>query len=278
MSYKTILVHLNDKRRTRALLGPAIELARRYEAHLIGMHVYASVPAAPVTVPYGAKVLGSLVAAERQETAAIAATFAEATKNEPFVAEWRAVKVPHVDLAAVVMDHGRAADLIVAGQTDPDWDLSPLMDFPERLALESGRPVLVVPYVGNYPEAGRNVVIAWKSGREAARAVFDALPILQAAQTVTILEIKHKGEATDALAPDTTIAAALARHGIKPVVRSSVAVDISVGDEILSRLADLGADLLVMGAYGHSRMRELVFGGATRHIARHMTVPTIFSH
>ncbi len=278
MSYKTILVHLNDKRRVKAVLGPAIELARRAEAHLIGLHVYAAVPAAPVTVPYGARVLGSLVAAERQETEAIAAAFAEATRNQPFVAEWRAVKVPHVDLAAVVMDHGRAADLIVAGQTDPDWDLSPLMDFPERLALESGRPVLVVPYVGTYPDVGRNVVVAWKPGREAARAVFDALPILQAAQTVTILEIKHKGEATDALAPDTTIAAALGRHGIKPVVRSSVAVDISVGDEILSRLADLGADLLVMGAYGHSRMRELVFGGATRHIARHMTVPTLFSH
>jgi nucleotide-binding universal stress UspA family protein len=152
------------------------------------------------------------------------------------------------------------------------------MDFPERLALESGRPVLVVPYVGTYPDMGRNVVVAWKPGREAARAVFDALPILEAAETVTILEIKHKGEATDALAPDTTIAAALGRHGIKPVVRSSVAVDISVGDEILSRLADFGADLLVMGAYGHSRMRELVFGGATRHIARHMTVPTLFSH
>ncbi len=278
MSYKTILVHLNDKRRVKAVLGPAIELARRAEAHLIGLHVYAAVPAAPVTVPYGARVLGSLVAAERQETEAIAAAFAEATRNQPFVAEWRAVKVPHVDLAAVVMDHGRAADLIVAGQTDPDWDLSPLMDFPERLALESGRPVLVVPYVGTYPDVGRNVVVAWKPGREAARGVFDALPILQAAQTVTILEIKHKGEATDALAPDTTIAAALGRHGIKPVVRSSVAVDISVGDEILSRLADLGADLLVMGAYGHSRMRELVFGGATRHIARHMTVPTLFSH
>jgi nucleotide-binding universal stress UspA family protein len=253
-------------------------LAKRYNAHLIGMHVYASVPAAPVSVPYGSKVLGSLVAAERQETDSIAAAFAEATRNQPFVAEWRAVKVPHVDLAAVVMDHGRAADLIVAGQTDPDWDLSPLMDFPERLALESGRPVLVVPYVGRYPEIGRNVVIAWKSGRESARAVFDALPILKAAEKVHILEVKQHADAGDTLAPDTTIAASLGRHGIKPTVRSSIGTDISVGDEILSRLADIGADLLVMGAYGHSRMRELVFGGTTRHIARHMTVPTLFSH
>ena len=115
---------------------------------------------------YGAQVLGSVVAAERKEAELIAATFAEATANQPFVAEWRSLKVPHVDLAGVVMDHGRSADLIVAGQTDPDWDLSPLMDFPERLALESGRPVLVVPYAGQFGEIGRNVVIAWKSGRE----------------------------------------------------------------------------------------------------------------
>jgi nucleotide-binding universal stress UspA family protein len=223
-------------------------------------------------------VLGSIAGAERKEAEELAAIFSRMTAKQPLTAEWRSLKVPHVDLASVVMDHGRAADLIIAGQTDPDWDLSPLMDFPERLAMESGRPVLVVPYVGRYPTIGRNVVIAWKSGREAARATFDALPMLLSADKVHILEVKQRADEESGLAPDTTIAASLARHGIKPAVRTSIAPDISVGDEILSRLADMGADLLVMGAYGHSRMRELVFGGATRHIARHMTVPTLFSH
>jgi nucleotide-binding universal stress UspA family protein len=278
MSYKTILVHLNDERRAEALLEPAIQLASRHNAHLIGMHVYASVPAAPIALPYGSKMLGALAAGERKSTEQIAAVFARMTANRPFVAEWRALKVPHVDLAAVVMEHGRAADLIIAGQTDPDWDLSPLLDFSERLALESGRPVLVVPYVGRYPEIGRNVVIAWKAGRESARAAFDALPFLETAEKVQILEVKERGDDGSTLAPDTSIAASLARHGIKPTVRSSLAADIGIGDEILSRLSDMGADLLVMGAYGHSRMRELVFGGVTRHIARHMTVPTLFSH
>lgn len=280
MTYRTILVHLNDKRRAEALLEPAIALASRHNAHLIGMHAYASLPAPPIAVPFASRVLGSVAAFDRQETEEIAATFQRMTAKQPFVAEWRALKVPHVDLAAVVMDHGRAVDLIIAGQTDPDWDLSPLMDFPERLALESGRPVLVVPYVGRYPEIGRNVVIAWKAGRESARAAFDALPILTQAETVQILEVKEGRGRDDAqsLPPDTTIAAALARHGIKPTVRTSAAADIGIGDELLSRTADAGADLLVMGAYGHSRMRELVFGGATRHIARHMTVPTLFSH
>jgi nucleotide-binding universal stress UspA family protein len=277
MSYKTILVHLNDNRRAEALLEPAIQLATRYNSHLLGLHVYASMPAPPVPMGYASSVLGSVIAQERRQGEEIAATFSRMTANAAFVAEWHLRKVPHVDLASVVMEHGRAADLIIAGQTDPDWDLSPLLDFPERLALESGRPVLVIPYAGRYPRIGRNVVIAWKAGRESARAVFDALPLLQGAENVHILEIKGRADESS-MGPDTSIAASLARHGIKPTVRTSVAPDISVGDEILSRLSDLDADLLVMGAYGHSRMRELVFGGATRHIARHMTVPTLFSH
>jgi nucleotide-binding universal stress UspA family protein len=273
-----MLVHLNDKRRAEAVLEPAVSLANRYQAHLIGMHVYPSVPAAPIAVPYASKVLGSIAAGERKEADEIAAVFARMTANQPFVAEWRALKVPHMDLASVVLDHARSVDLIVAGQTDPDWEQSPLMDFPERLALESGRPTLVVPYVGRYREIGRNVVIAWKGARESARAVFDALPLLAGAETVDILEVKERRDDGDSLAPDTTIAASLARHGVKTTVRTSAAADIGIGDEILSRVADAGADLLVMGAYGHSRMRELVFGGATRHLMRYMTVPTLFSH
>jgi hypothetical protein len=120
------------------------------------------------------------------------------------------LKVSHVDLAPVVLDHARSVDLNIAGQSDPDWEQSPLMDFPERLVLESGRPTLVIPYVGRYRETSRNVVIAWKAGRESARAVFDALPILAGAETVDILEIKERRDDGDSLAPDTTIAASLA--------------------------------------------------------------------
>ena len=93
-----------------------------------------------------------------------------------------------------------------------------------------------------------------------------------------ILEIKERGDKADALAPDTTIAARSPATASSRRCGPRCSADISVGDEILSRLSDLDADLLVMGAYGHSRMRELVFGGVTRHIARHMTVPTLFSH
>jgi nucleotide-binding universal stress UspA family protein len=276
MTYKTILVHLNDSRRAEKVLEPAAQLAVRFNAHLIGLHVCSAVPASPI--PMASSSLGAIVAAERRNSEAIADIFKHMTTGQSYVAEWQLQKVSHLDLAAEVMGRGRAADLIVAGQTDPEWDLSPVLDFPEHLALESGRPVLIIPYAGRYPTIGRRVVVAWKPARESARAVFDALPLLLGAEIVHILEIKERADDASTLAPDTSIAAALARHGLKPELRTSIAPEISIGDEILSRAADLDADLLVMGAYGHSRLRELIFGGTTRHIARHMTLPTLLSH
>jgi nucleotide-binding universal stress UspA family protein len=277
MSYKTILVHLNDKRRAEAMLEAAVQLATRYNSHLMGLHVDAVMAAPPLSLTYASSGLGTVAAEERGNGEAIAALFTRMTATGTCVGEWQRLKVPLGDLVSVVVERGRTADLIVAGQADPDWDLSPVLDFPERLALESGRPVLVIPYVGRYPLIGRNVVVAWKAGRETTRAVFDALPLLKGAENVHILEVRGRAD-EKTLGADTSIAASLARHGVKSTVRTSVAPDISVADEILSRLSDLDADLLVMGAYGHSRMRELVFGGVTRHIARHMTVPTLFSH
>jgi nucleotide-binding universal stress UspA family protein len=276
MPYRTILVYLNDRRRAEKMLEPAVFLARRYNAHLIGLHVYPSVISPPIPSPASRYVAGTILEFERAESDAIAAVFATMTANQPFVSEWRTIKAPLFEIPTVVMDHARSTDIIVAGQADPSWNFSPTMDFPERLALESGRPVLVVPNAGHHREFGRNVLIAWKPTREAARAAFDALPLLKGAEQVHILEVKHSADAPTM--PDTSIAAALGRHGIRSILQNTVAPDSRVGDEILSRLAEEHADLLVMGAYGHSRLREYVLGGATRHIAQYMTVPTLWSH
>ena len=276
MAYKTILVHLNDRRRAEKMLAPAVYLARRYNAHLIGLHVYPGIMSAPIRSPARRYVTERLLEFESAEREAIAAVFTTMTANQPFVSEWRAVVSPLFEIPSVVMAQARSTDLIVAGQADPSWDFWKTLDFPERLALESGRPVLVVPNAGQYPELGRKALIAWKSTREAARATFDALPLFKEAEQVQILEVKQSADAR--LTPDTLIAAAIGRHGIKPVLRGTVQPDSRVGDEILSRIAEEGADLLVMGAYGHSRVREYVLGGATKHIAQHMTVPTLWSH
>src|SRR5262245_32415051 len=150
MSYKTILVHLNDMRRAEAVLEPAVRLAARHNSHLIGLHVYAGVPAPPIPMPYGGDVVRTVAAAQQREAEGMATTLARLTAKQAFVAEWRVEKGPRIDPTGTVMEHGRVADLIIAAQSDPDWDATPLQDVAERLALAAGRPVLVVPYVGRY--------------------------------------------------------------------------------------------------------------------------------
>jgi nucleotide-binding universal stress UspA family protein len=174
--------------------------------------------------------------------------------------------------------HARYADLTVVGQgidlKDAPHDLAFL---PEELALGVGRPVLVVPRYGTFETFGERVLIAWNGSREATRAVHDALPLLTRATKVTVLSIDPEPD-SGARVPSADITLHLARHGVSAEADSTVALDMAVGDMLLSRAADLGANLLVMGAYGHSRVREMVLGGATRHILQHMTVPVLMSH
>ena len=140
-------------------------------------------------------------------------------------------------------------------------------------------PVLVVPYAGRYETVGRRVLIGWSATREAARAVSDAMPLLAAAEIVTVLTIDAR-EGTDAHGelPGADISLHLARHGVKAEIERTVSAGIPAGDVLLSRAADLGADLLVIGAYGHSRVRELLLGGVTRSILQSMTLPVLMSH
>lgn len=279
MSYKTILLHLNDPRRAERLIGAALAVAGDDKVHLVALHLspgLAVVP--PLAVPYAGDVVHIAMAEERGTAAKVQEIFARATAGQPVVAEWRQVEVAAGDLAEIVVHHGRTADLIVASQSDPSWDFSPVLDFPERLALSAGRPVLVIPNDGPLPSIGRSVLVAWNGSREAARAVFDALPLLRKAERVHVLGLSEPSRGRSAPEPDIGLAATLARHGVKADATQTLAGGGDVGEVLLSRLAESDADLLVMGAWGHSRLHELVFGGVTRHIARHMTVPTLFSH
>lgn len=279
MDWKTILVQLSNPRRIDSLLSVAGRIAERFSGHLVGFnvaHALAHMSASPMLL--GPEDFAAFEAIDAEQSAALKAAFDNATRNRAFVAEWRSIE-PTMDVFSNIVEHGRAADLIVASQADPEWEMSGLFDAPERLALESGRPVLVVPYAGQWGEIGKRITIAWSGKREGARAVFDALPLLRGAETVTLLcVVGRSADGESGQLPGTEIAATLARHGVKVTVQKSIADEIGVADEILGRLADNGSDLLVMGAYGHSRLREMVFGGVTRDILRHMTVPTLLSH
>jgi nucleotide-binding universal stress UspA family protein len=278
MPYKTILLHLNDHHRVASLVDTATFLATQEKAHLIGLFVMP-----PVKVfgssGYGTGLIKGYLQTIRAEAEKIREVFESACRGRAFVVEWRMVDADDRSIADAVIEHGRSADLIIASQRDPDANLGLTIDEPERLAIESGRPVLFVPFAGKVSTVGKRVLVAWNGRREAARAVFDALPLLKRAGHVRILWINPQKEMRPAGdVPTAEIAASLARHGVKCEAASTIARDMDVAKTLLSSVADEGADLLVMGAYGHSRIREFVLGGATRDVLAHMTVPVLMSH
>jgi nucleotide-binding universal stress UspA family protein len=277
MTLKDLVVFVDGARANEARVALAAALARRHEAHLAGVHILP----APTLPPYlDSTIIRQLVTEQKQKAAAKAAAlgakFDELARREGVHAEWRVVR----DFYEEGVVQARYADLVIVGQRDPDATPRPMMAevAPADLALASGRPVLAVPYAGRFETAGRNVLIAWKPGREATRAVNDAIPLMARAELATVLVVNPSEGDRHSEQPGADIALHLARHGIKAKVERTVSSEISIADTILSRAADLGSDLIVMGAYGHSRLREFVLGGVTRDILAHMTVPVLMSH
>ena len=281
MSYKDLLVVLDAGAPARGRIDVAAALAERFAAHLAGLYPL-PIPQRPRELGYFAPAMLDPFFAEARERARDAADevrerFEHITKLRGVTAEWRLIpEGPEADPAV----HARYVDLTILGQLDPDRGEAEIIDRrPEQVALASGHPVLVVPYAGPFENVGRRVVVGWSATREAARAVNDAMPLLMAADVVNVLTIDaHEAPRGHGALPGADISLHLARHGVKATIEQTVSGDLSVGDTLLSRAADLGADLLVMGAYGHSRLRELLLGGATRTLLRSMTLPVLMSH
>ena len=276
MSYKTSLVHCDASQSVSHRLGVAVDLAQRFGARLVGLHVRQ-----PFETPVfadGSFPMDDFFKAHEEgvkaDEAGATAAFAKAIKGKELAAEWRLAD-GYADGELPVQ--ARYSDLVVVGQAEPEPTATP-SDLPETVALATGRPVLVVPHIGAKPP-GKTVLLCWNASREAARAAADALPFLKAAEKVIVLAVNPKASAAGHGAePGADAAAWLARHGVKVTIQRDVAPDADVGAVILSRAADLGADLIVMGIYGHSRMREMVLGGASRTLLGSMTVPVFMSH
>ena len=276
MGLKDLLVHVDNDPAGSARVDVAAVLAARHEAHLTGLHPmgWSRLPGyVELELP------ATFLDEQRRQLEGLArqaeTRFHEATRRRGIQGEWR---VDTGDIIGITKLHARYADLTIVGQgidlKDAPHDLRFL---PQELALGVGRPVLVVPRYGTFDTVGERVLVAWNGSREATRAVHDALPILKLATNVTVLSIDPERDTGERM-PSADIALHLARHGVAAEGMSTLGLDISVGDLLLSRTSDLGADLIVMGAYGHSRVREMVLGGATRHILQHMTVPVLMSH
>ena len=280
MSYKTILVHFNDERRLVNLLNPALDLARRFEAHLIGLAVLPPPIVEPSFTPGGAgpTIIESHRKAFAQEAARMKTAFETASRDAGLITEWVSEDAKPWPVWRKVVEYARAADLIVSAQPDPDWPLSLMMEAPDQLVLQTGRPVLLIPNRGSHVGAGRRVLIAWNGRREAARAAFDALPLLKKAAEVKVLWVNPQDEEDEAKdLPAADLCTGLARHKVTCEATEVIQPKTGVGETLMARVHESGADLLVMGCYGHSRFTELILGGVSRYVLQNMTVPVLMA-
>ncbi len=284
MPPKTILVLLNDSGSAGQLLDAASALARQFEAHLIGLYV---LPAAKVysdvgmvATPMVFEGYRDLFASKLEE---VRKKFEARAKQDGLKAEWRVIDSNFPDIGDGAISEARSAELVVTSQVDSGQDGSIERDLVVRLILESGRPVLVIPKKGHFSPRGEGIaekaIVGFNGTKEASRAMFDALPLLRTVKETRLVWVdpyKQSGEAGEI--PGAEEATVLSRHGIKVTAEPMMTTRRNAGEALLMRANDLGADLLVMGAYAHSRMREFVFGGATRHVLEHMTIPVLMSH
>lgn len=277
MAIKDILVHVDSSRSMRERVRAATALARAHEAHLTGLYVIevpvlpsyaeAQIPADIIEAQYQA-FLAAAVAAER--------AFTDVTSGVGIRAEWRQVEDRRLSALAL---HAHYADLLVVGQADPGDPECVSRGLADRLALECGRPVIVIPAGGAREPIGRNVLVAWNGKREAVRAIADAMPLLESAERVTVVTVNAESDDPEnAGIPAADIGLHLARHGIDTTTESIYGAPAAIGELLLDLAGDASADLLVMGAYGHSRFREIVLGGVTAHVLTHTLIPTLIAH
>jgi nucleotide-binding universal stress UspA family protein len=248
MPISDILVYADPTATSAERLDIAFRLAHRFEAYLIGV------------VP--------------EDAASVGERFEKMLLNEALLGEW------HMAIGLTepfVTRWAHCADLVILGQRIPDHDTG--LYRPEDVILSCSRPVLVVPYAGRRPDRlGENVLVAWNGSREAGRAVQEAIPLMSASSAVTVLLVDPEEDTDIDLAED--LVTHLGRHGLRArtqIIRHDLAT-MAASDTILTQVAELDADLLVMGAYSHSRFREIILGGVTRDILRDMNLPVLMAH
>jgi len=274
---KDVLVNIPVGAPSAAVVDYAVSVATAYDAHLAGV-AFAYEPVVPGTVFDG--VAASIIATYRAESEkagkAAVAKFDEAVRRAGLSAESHLLEAGPTGAGELFAQMARHFDLTVVAQTDPEKE-APEELLPEAALFGSGRPMLAVPYIQKAGLKLDRVMVCWDGSRPAARAVADAMPFLERSKAIDVVTVsKDQGSRNDL--PGVDIAHHLARHKLKVNLKHIVASDIDVASTLLSHAADTGADMLVMGGYGHSRLREFVLGGATRGILESMTVPILMSH
>jgi len=280
MSYKTILVSLNEVGRLAELVAATVTLARETGAHVSGLYV---VPAVQVYPSVGFEAAPQVFEGNRSffkdNGARVKQAFEAAMQREGLSHDFHQVDARTPVIADEVVSSGRVADLVIVSATNPEEITGVERDFVEQTVMALGRPVIVLPYKGNATLSLNEVIIGWDGGREASRATFDALPLLKKAAKVRVVRIDpQKDPSLRGGVAGADLAEALARHGVKAEAQGYPTDGQDEGQALMRCAADSGAGLIVMGAYGHSRLAEFIFGGATRFVLNRLVCPVLMSH
>lgn len=277
MAIKDILVHIDDTPQCEKRFVLAMKLAKQHQAELFTLFSEAD-----------PNILGISTNKEKRRKQYKKSSddahkkYQKLAEKESVKLQWNTAKPPKSEDSVTdqLIHFTQHMDLTIVGQYHrPSASGRIPSDLAERLVLETGRPILIIPYAGKFKEIGKRVLIAWNTGRESVRAANDAIPLVQHAKKVSVIAINpRKGHKRHGEIPAADIARHLSRHGIKAVAEHLSTSDIDPGNMLLSCAADESADLLVMGAYGHHRFRELILGGVTQDILKHMTLPVLMSH
>lgn len=270
--WRSVLVHVEPTDAAAPRLAAALALARRFDAQLIGMAAQYIDPRVLGFGPGVGEAWADLSAQHREDMAAAAERFRAAVGSWP--SEFRSVEDKPADALARA---ARAADVIVAGGAAYEPPDDTLAANPAELAIASGRPVLVAPSTAP-PLIASRIVVAWKESREARRAVADALPLLRRADKVTVVEVCRPDEVADAEFRTGDVAAALRRHGAPAEAKAVAAPEDEIAVVLAGEAAAVGADLMVAGCYGRTRLGEWVFGGVSRDLLRAPDRYLLISH
>jgi len=282
MTYRSLLVLLDADRRAEARVDYALRVGRETGCHVLGLAPTGLVPlTSEVSLESSHSLAGYAEAAwtALQQRAEAARARFETSCRGAGIASFESL-TEHAGRAESIVRHSHCSDLVVLSQpdpTEPAWAGD--HGFIADVILRCARPTLLVPFAGRFDTVASRVLVAWNDSREAARAIADALPLLRLARQVRVVTWSESGAADDSAwsGRQAALQRWLARHGVTAEMRVA-RTGIGLTETMLSHVAEVEADLFVMGAYGHSRWAERVLGGATRGMLATMTVPVLMSH
>ena len=276
MAYKTILLCLNEIERVPELIAAARQFGVKFNSHISGLFVIPGVQVFPSDgLSLGAGVFEGTRNYFKDQLLKVREAFEYGMKEDSLNYDLRVVDSSQPNIAIDVIDNCRNVDLVIISATNRGGSDNIEYDFVEQVVLAAGRPVIVLPFKGKTEIKFEDIMLGWNDSRESARAAFDALPFLQRAKCTKIVTVDAAPRGT---IEGANIAETLDRDGVKCEVMNIASGGMTTGETLLRAATDHGAGLLVLGAYGHTRLAEWVFGGATRHILRNLDRPILMSH